>query len=306
MKGKILTLLRASEETVSGETLCNQLAISRVSLEVHIEELRKLGYGVEVKPRGYRLAGSPDALFPWEFPGRESKIHYFEETGSTMDIAKDLAQKGCAHQTVVIAGRQTKGRGRLKRIWQSSDGGLYFTMVLRPHLSPAQSFKASFAASRMLSETLREKYGVPAMVKWPNDILVDGKKLSGMLAEMETDGKQLSFITIGIGINVNNDPTSAEPNAISLKKILGQDVSRKELLSDFLDAFEARIDDIGSHDVISEWKQHSITLNQKVRIVTTHEVAEGVAIDVDANGALLLAQADGTVRTIVYGDCFLI
>ncbi len=306
MKGKILTLLRASEETISGETLIDKLGITHVSLEAHIATLRDLGYGIEVTPGGYRLTGSPDALYPWEFPTRQSNIHYFEETGSTMDVAKNLAQNGCAHQTVVIAGRQTKGRGRMKRTWQSSDGGLYFTMVLRPSLPPSQCFKANFVASRMLSQTLREKYGVSAMVKWPNDILVDGRKLSGMLAEMETEGSKVSFITIGIGINVNNDPTSVEPNAISLKEILGRDVSRKELLSDFLDAFEARMDDIASHDVIAEWKEHSITLNQKVRIVTTREVSEGVAIDVDANGALLLEQADGTVMTIVYGDCFLI
>ena len=306
MKGRILTLLRASKGVVSGETLCEQLRISGVSLEKHMGELKILGYDIEATPRGYRLNDALDALFPWEFPERESKIHYFEEAGSTMDIAKDLALEGCPHQTVVIAGRQTKGRGRLKRTWQSSDGGLYFTMVIRPKLSPAECFKTNFVASLVLCQTLRQRYDIPAMVKWPNDILVDGRKLSGMIAEMESQGGRVSFVTIGIGINVNNDPTSVEPNAVSLRKILNRNVSRRDLLTAFLDAFETQIEDIASHDVIAEWKRYTITLNHKVRIVTTHDVFEGMAIDVDRNGALLLEQPNGSVKAIVYGDCFLV
>lgn len=247
-----------------------------------------------------------DTLFPEDFPGREDNIKYFEEVSSTMDIARDLAQKDCPHFTVVIADRQIKGRGRLKRTWISDQGGLYFTLVLRSQLSPQESHKVNFLASLVLARTLQQKFSIDAGVKWPNDILVEGKKISGMLSEMETQADRIDFINIGIGINVNNDPTALEPKATSLKKILRQNVSRKALLSDFLDAFETRLLTIASDDIISEWKQFTVTLHKKVQIVTHKEVSEGLAIDVDQNGALLLAQEDGSVKSVLYGDCFLV
>jgi len=246
----------------------------------------------------------PDRLCPEDFPGRENKIRYFEEIPSTMDIARELARTGSPHFTVVIADRQTKGRGRLKRSWISDQGGLYFTVVLRPRLSPQQSYKINFLASLVLAELLRQKYSINAGVKWPNDVLVDGKKISGMLSEMETRDDGIDYVNLGIGINVNNDPTDVEKTATSIHKLVKEHISRKELLSDFLNKLESRLDTVAFDDVISEWKKYTVTLNQKVRILTQNETSEGVALDVDQNGALLLAQADGTVKTIVYGDCF--
>jgi len=247
-----------------------------------------------------------DTVFPGDFPGREDKIKYFKEISSTMDVARELAQTGCPHSTVVIADRQVKGRGRLKRTWVSEKGGLYFTLVLRPQLSPLESYKVNFLASLVLAKTLRQKYSINAGVKWPNDILVGGKKISGILSEMETQTDRIDYINLGMGINVNNDPSGVEPKATSVKKILNRNVSRKDLLTDFLNEFEARLCTVATDDVIFQWKQHTVTLNQKVRIVTHHEVSEGIAIDVDQNGALLLAQSDGLVKTILYGDCFLV
>ena len=306
MKGRILSILRQSEAMVALERLSTDLEIPVVSLEKEIQQLRELGYEIDSAPGGYRLGRSPDIPFPWEFPGRESHIHYFDEVSSTMDIARDLARQDCPHLTVVIAGRQAKGRGRLKRTWLSAEGGLFFNMVLRPPIPPSLSYKVNFIASLVLSRTLQNLYGINARVKWPNDVLVDGKKISGILAEMEAGADRVSYINIGIGINVNNDPTSVELKATSVRKVLNRTVSRRDLLSEFLDAFEKRLDRIVSDDVISEWKQETITLNQKVQIVTTQGVSEGIAIDVTDTGALLLQQADGTIKTVVYGDCFLV
>jgi BirA family biotin operon repressor/biotin-[acetyl-CoA-carboxylase] ligase len=245
-----------------------------------------------------------DTLFPENFPGREEKIRYFEEVSSTMDIARDLARNGCPHFTVVIADHQVKGRGRLKRAWISSQGGLYFTLILRPRLTPLQSYKINFLASLVLAKVLKQNYNINAGVKWPNDVLVEGKKISGILSEMETQGDRIEFINVGIGVNVNNDPANVEPKATSVQSILNRNVSRKDLLSDFLDEFEARLMTLAADDVVSQWKQHTVTLNQKVRIVTLHEVSEGIAVDVDQNGALLLSLSDGSIKTILYGDCF--
>lgn len=304
MKGRILNILRSENGIVSGEVISSALGISRVSIWKHIHKLQEAGYDIRPTTTGYQLIGSPDALFPWEFPGKEEKIHYYPEVSSTMDIARELARKGSPHFTVVIAGRQTKGRGRLKRVWLSDEGGIFFTMILRPRISVVLSSKANFMASVVLVKTIIEMFGIKAMVKWPNDILVDGKKLSGMLSEMEAEADMVSFVNIGIGLNANNDPSDREPDATSLKQILKRNVSRKEILTKYLDALERRFD-AGDYDsVIPEWKKYTCTLNREVKIVTTSGVFFGLATDVDENGSLILKQDDGSLKSVSFGDCF--
>lgn len=304
MKGRILKILRAENNVVSGEMLSGRLGVSRVSIWKHVRKLKELGYYIDSTAKGYRLISDPDALFPWEFGPREANIHYFDQVDSTMEIARDLARKGAPDFTVVIAGQQTKGRGRLKRAWVSSSGGLYFTIVLRPQIPPFISTRINFAAAMILARTLRRLFAVEAMVKWPNDILVADKKLVGMLSEMEAEADMVAFINIGLGINVNNDPTPKAPEASSLKQILGRQVSRRELLTEFLDEFENHIRHKTLDDVVSEWKQYTMTLNHYVKIVTTQKVFEGLAVDVDEDGALLLELADGSTQKVIYGDCF--
>jgi BirA family transcriptional regulator, biotin operon repressor / biotin---[acetyl-CoA-carboxylase] ligase len=304
MKGKILNILRAEKEVVSGENLSKRLGISRVSVWKHIKKLQEVGYRIEATAKGYLFVGAPDVPYPWEFGDRASKIHYFDAVDSTMDIARELARNQCPHFTVVIAGRQDKGRGRLKRTWRSSEGGLYFTIVVRPEIPPAFSSRVNFAASMILARTLRSLLNVDAAVKWPNDILVDGKKVAGILSEMDAETDRINFINIGIGINVNNDPTPYEPMASSLKGILGKAVERRELLKVFLDRFELAIDDADLVNVVPQWKRYTHTLNRQVKIVTTREVAQGLAVDVDDDGALILELPDGSLKRIIYGDCF--
>jgi BirA family biotin operon repressor/biotin-[acetyl-CoA-carboxylase] ligase len=304
VKGKILNILRDEKRVVSGEILSDRLGISRVSIWKHIKKLREIGYPIEATSMGYCLISAPDVLYPWEFGDRESKIHYFDEVDSTMNVARELARNDCPHFTVVIAGRQTKGRGRLKRTWLSSDGGLYFTMILRPKIPPALSSRVNFAASMILARTLGKMFEIDAMVKWPNDILIGGRKVSGLLSEMEAETDMVRFVNVGVGINVNNDPTVGEPMAISLKKILGRKIPRRAILSEFLNSFESRLSHGALENVVSEWKKYSETLNRHVRIVTNREISEGLAIDVDKNGALILKLADGSLKQIIHGDCF--
>ena len=304
MKGKILTELRSRKEIVSGEYLSSALGISRVSVWKHIHKLQGFGYNILASANGYQLIASPDILYPWEFPNREARIHYFPELSSTMDSAKGLARKNCPDFTVVIAGRQTRGRGRLDRQWVSDDGGLYFTLVLRPDIPLPMSSRVNFLASLTLARVLRDLYQIEAAVKWPNDILVDDRKLAGMLSELEAEADRVFFINIGMGINVNNDPTGVEPGAISLKNMLGREVSRVRLLARFLDEFEDRLKNAVFEDIISEWKQYTVTLQRQVRIVTQRDVTEGLAVDVDEDGALIVRLADGSIKKIIYGDCF--
>ena len=303
-KGQLLKELRSQREIISGEQLSAVLGISRVSVWKHIHKLQELGYHIMSTPNGYRLIDSPDIPFPWEFDGRGFNILYYPEVSSTMDTAKELARKNCSDFTVVVAGRQTKGRGRLKRQWLSDDGGLYFTIVLRPDIPVVLSSRVNFIASLTLARVLRELFQIDAAVKWPNDILVDGRKISGMLSELEAETDRVLFISIGMGINVNNDPSEFEPGASSLKKITGREISKKMLLDRFLDEFQKCLQKVEFENVISEWKKYTVTLNRQVKIVTHQEVSEGLAVDVEQDGALVLELADGTRKKIVYGDCF--
>jgi BirA family biotin operon repressor/biotin-[acetyl-CoA-carboxylase] ligase len=205
---------------------------------------------------------------------------------------------------VVVADRQTKGRGRLQRGWHSEPGGLYFTVVLRPSLPPLMSPRVSFCAALVLALTLKRLFDVAAAVKWPNDILVKERKLAGMLSEMEAETDRIAYVNVGIGLNVNNDPSGAKAVATTLKEILGRPVSRIRLLQAYLEALEARLATIEETDVIAEWKTHSVTLGRRVEIVTQRDTVAGTAVDVDENGSLILQLSDGSRRTVIYGDCF--
>ena len=304
MKTRILATLKKEEGPISGQVLSAQLGITRVSVWKHIQQLQAFGYDISSSAKGYCLNHSPDVPYPWEFAGREDKIVYHAELSSTMDAAKHLARKGCPDFTTVIAGRQTSGRGRLSRQWISDEGGLYFTMVLRPELPPVLSFRVGFLASLTLARVINDIFAIDVRVKWPNDLLVDERKICGMLSEIEAEADRVTFLNIGIGLNVNNDPPPKEPGAISLKTILGHKASKKEILSHYLDSFEVQMQAGAHEDVIEQWKQMAVTLNRDVRVVTTRDVYTGRAVDVDGTGALILKCSDGSLKTIHYGDCF--
>jgi BirA family biotin operon repressor/biotin-[acetyl-CoA-carboxylase] ligase len=305
MKTQIVKLLRESGDVISGNALGTRLGSSRVAVWKHIQKLQEAGYDIESGPKGYRLRSAPDALYPCEFPGREERVVYLDEATSTMDVAKELARRGSPAFTVVIAGRQTRGRGRLRRAWHSEVGGLYFTVILRPSIPLQWCSRVNFLASLTLASILREDLGIEAGLKWPNDILVHGCKLCGLLSEMEAEDDQVYFINVGIGLNANNDTPLVEPPAISLKTILGRKVCRRDLLLRFLDRLEENVNADDWDAVIPQWKRYSVTLQKPVRIVTDKKDTAGIAVDVDSSGALLVRQADGSVKAVMYGDCFL-
>jgi len=304
MRQRILQTLIEATDVVSGQTLSRQLGISRVAVWKHIKKLQAQGVGVVSTPAGYRLDTNSDDLQPWAFPGREGLIHYFDRLTSTMDKARELARAGAAHMSVVIAGTQDKGRGRLDRSWHSDGGGLYFTLVLRPEIPAVHSPRLMFAASLELALVLNAHYGLQARLKWPNDVQVDGRKICGMLSEMEAEGEWVRFVNLGIGINVNNDPAALVPQAVSLQALLGKKIARGELLRRFLERLERRIDRILDADPIENWKALCATLGKQVRIVTPRQVFAGKALDLDPHGALIVEQPDGNTIAVAHGDCF--
>lgn len=303
-KQTIYNLLNRADEVVSGETLSAELGVSRVSVWKHVQGLVKSGISIVSSPKGYRLTRDLDSLVPWAFDAWQDRVHYFQETGSTMDEAMVLARRGCVDFSVVVAQRQTHGRGRMQRTWLSADGGLYFTVVVRPDIPMMLAGLVNLAAAVDMAKLLRSLYQVEACLKWPNDILVGNHKLCGLLSQMEAEGDQVAHMNIGVGLNVNNAPETEAPMAISLKALLGRPVPRREILVAFLNLFENRMSTFDPDAVISEWKSNNVTLGRTVCVITVKDMVEGTAVDVDAHGGLILQLADGTCQTVMHGDCF--
>lgn len=336
MKKKLIKILGdAAGEIVSGPEISSLLSISRVAVWKHIKQLKEMGYDIVSSSRGYALdAATSDLPMPLYFTKRKESIHYYPTLTSTMDKARELARSGDPHMSVVIAEEQQNGRGRLNRKWFSQKGGLWFTLILRPHLPPPLAYQVNFAASICLTRTIQQMFDMDVSVKWPNDILFKGKKLAGLLSEMETRGDMISFVNIGIGLNANNYPGEVEPNAVSIRNFMGKSIHRRTLLSNFLDHFEetlhCHIPGPADHDlkrsgvqknnahrsnsfqrgdnqeptIISQWKEMTSTIGKKVTIETHGEIFQGTAMDVDESGALVIQQDDGIEKKIIYGDCF--
>src|SRR5450756_69336 len=239
---KILSALRENPDGVSGAELAEQLKISRAAIWARIEELRKLGYDIEASPHfGYRLVSSPDALHADDLLARLGKtkiigrdIRVFEQTTSTNDVIEKLARDGVKEGVVVFAESQTKGRGRLGRKWMSpARRGLWFSILLRPDLRPQDATRLTVASATALRRAIESQTGLKAEIKWPNDILIHGKKVAGILTELSAELDQVKYVILGIGVDVNlslgDFPAELRKLATSLKVELGKPVSRPEL-----------------------------------------------------------------------------
>ncbi len=303
MKAEILNILDGGG-IVSGSRLSQKLGISRVSVWKHIQRLQQLGYVIETSSKGYRLVDRPPAAYPWELGRWQDLVHYFAETTSTMDEALRLAHAGCPAFTTVVAGRQTRGRGRLQRQWESEDGGLYFTVVLRPAISPAEAPLINLAAAVDLAVTLEDVCDLNVQVKWPNDVLVKGRKVAGILSQMEGESDQVAFVNVGLGVNLNNDPGKVVPAAVSVSRLIGKKVPSSAVLKQFLDRFAQRLESGRLGQALDKWRRLTVTLGQAVTVVTLRESFQGIARDITGDGGLILELEDGTLKTVAYGDCF--
>src|SRR5476651_572512 len=244
---KILSALRANPDGVSGAELADQLGISRAAVWARIEELRQAGYDIEAGPHfGYRLVSSPDALHADDLLARLGKIkvigrdiRVFQETTSTNDIVEKLARDGVKEGVVVFAESQTKGRGRLGRKWISpAHKGLWFSILLPPDLRPQETTQLTVASATALRRAIQTETGLKPEIKWPNDILIGGKKVAGILTELSAELDKIRYVILGIGIDVNLDanefPAELKKMATSLKIETGGAVERAELATAIL------------------------------------------------------------------------
>jgi BirA family transcriptional regulator, biotin operon repressor / biotin---[acetyl-CoA-carboxylase] ligase len=313
MQEHIIHCLKKSKGYISGEEISRSANISRAAIWKYMQELRKDGYEIEAIPHlGYQLVSVPDKLLAHEiqFDLKTKvfgcKVFYHETLTSTMDEAFRLGMEGAPEGTVVCAEAQTKGRGRLGRTWSSpKHKGIYLSIILRPKLPPAELARLTLLSAVAVTEAVEKASGVDARIKWPNDILVKNKKLSGILTELRAEVDQMKFVVVGLGLNVNNTAAHLIDGATSLKHETGKTFSRVEVVQEILRAFErryAKIEKHGIEEVIQAWKTHAHTLGKWVRITDPAGAVEGVAFDLDQDGGLLIRQDSGVVIKKMAGD----
>ena len=315
MKNKILEKLKQSEDFISGQEISKEFHITRAAIWKYINILREEGYNIESVPsKGYRLVALPDILsyeeikeyLNTDFMGRN--IHYFNSIDSTNSKAKEIALEE-KEGTVLIAEEQTEGKGRMGRSWVSPKGkGIWMSIILKPNVEPMKVPKLTLVGAAAVYKAL-ENMGIKAQIKWPNDVLIDGKKICGILTEMSGELNMVNYVIMGIGINVNLDegdfPEELKDKATSLKISTGKEISRKELTANILNEFEKLYLKFKEEDNIEEVlkisRENSILLGEEVRIIRGNNIKIGKAIDINDNGELVVEVGD-KVEKIISGE----
>ena len=305
----VLARLRCGA-SVSGEVLAGELGVSRVAVGKHVSALRAMGYAIVAVPgSGYRLVDAPDAPLPLEVgpliaDGFWTRLEGGQETGSTNDDARALARAGAGQGTVVLASRQTAGRGRLGRTWVSPRGGAYLSAVLRPKVGPSEVGALALVVA-LGSATGIERLGASPRLKWPNDLLLERGKLAGVLLEMAAESDRVDWVVAGIGLNVQR-PEDAPPEAAYLSDVVpGVRIPQAAaaVLDGIAQAYKEWADD-GFESLRQEYERRSALDGREVTVsgLDGRVLAAGVASGVDASGCLRVREADGAERFVAAGD----
>ena len=316
MRKEILGFLRKSGGNVSGEEMSASLGVSRAAVWKQMNTLKEQGYVIESHPRrGYRLISGPDRVSEEEvipFLKTESlgrTYYYKDQVDSTNHWGKELAVQGAPEGTVTVAEEQVGGIGRMRRGWFAPFGkGIWFSLILRPPFMPYEAPKITLMAAVSVAETFIA-HGIPCQIKWPNDILINGKKLVGILTEMSAEVEGIHHVVIGIGINVNfakeDFPEELQEIVTSLSLAKGEPLNRAELFADILFNLEKDYHQVlksGFTEIFDRWRKLSATLNQSVRVIGPTETFEGVATELDESGALWVERTDGVRELVQAGD----
>lgn len=316
MRNEILDYFRKADGNfVSGQQISKDLHVSRTAIWKHINVLKERGYIFESSTRkGYRLIYAPNLLTPLEI---DSALHtetfgrhvvYLESTQSTNEEAKKIAREGAEEGTIVVAEEQITGHGRLARGFYSPFAkGIWFSLILRPKFFPMEASKCTLLAAVGVCRGIRRMGLADAGIKWPNDILVHGKKLVGILTLMSASMEKIDYIIMGIGINTgikkNEFPEDFREGATSFLNE-GINVSRKDLLAAILGELEKEYSiaqDEGFDKVLDDWRALSVTLGQEVRVIFGDDSYTGKAVDIDRDGCLLV-NTGSEVKRVVAGD----
>ena len=318
MRKTIVEMLKsAGNNFVSGESIAGELKISRTAVWKHIQKLREYGYEIISRERrGYRLKDAPDLLLPSEIQiGLNTQVvgvemHYRPSVDSTNRVAKALAYHGANDGTIVVAEEQTGGKGRLERKFFSPRGkGIWFSVILRPKILPKDASKCTLMAAVAVAQVMN-RFNLKPEIKWPNDIMFDGRKIVGILTEMTGEIGRIGYIVIGVGINVNISrdefPEEIRDVAASLSEMTGEEMSRVPIFRAVLEEFDKlyrEVNDNGFDEILKLWRKYNVTLGKKVRVISAGngDSFEGIAVDLNEDGALVVETANG--RQAVYaGD----
>jgi len=318
MKEKILKLLKdSSGEFVSGQKISEALGVSRAAIWKHINVIKEDGYGIEaISRKGYKVISSPDILtfeeiktfLNTKYIGKN--ILHYDSIGSTNAKAKELAESGCDHGTVVISEEQTSGRGRLGRNWVSpKHKGIWMSIILRPNIITQNASQITLIGAAAAQKAII-KMGIKASIKWPNDIVINGKKVCGILTQMSGEIDHINYLVMGIGINVNLEegdiPIELKDVATSLKLECGKLMDRKMLVANILNIFEELYHDFVENGNITETidvcRKNSMLIGKEIQLVSRGKIRIVKAIDISDVGELLVENDQGIIEYIVSGE----
>ncbi|GAE91391.1 biotin operon repressor [Gracilibacillus boraciitolerans JCM 21714] len=315
----IAILAKQEQQFISGQMLSEQLQISRTAIWKHMNELKKDGYQFESVPKkGYRLLAKPNQLnessIKWGLDTNwlGQTIIFKEQIGSTQDLAHELARKGEKHGTVIIANRQLAGRGRMEKRWLSDDnGGIWLSMVLRPTIPPHQASQMTLFVAVTLVDTLERLTDQTIQIKWPNDLFINGKKLAGILTEMQAELEAIQYLIIGFGINVNqninNFSEDIRHKSTSLKIVSSQEWNRTELIQFILQDFEGAYQNYlrtGFEPIKQKWLKHAYKFNDSIFIKTGQEAFYATIKGITDDGALMVCDEQKQDRVIYSAEIY--
>ncbi|MCX7927356.1 MAG: biotin--[acetyl-CoA-carboxylase] ligase [Candidatus Omnitrophica bacterium] len=311
----VLAVLKQTATPTSLDKISKATGLPKASIFSTIEHLKELGYGIVSFHSGIRLEETPDRLYPCEIAaGLDTKligraIHYFESVSSTMDYAFQYANRGAPEGTLVVAEAQTKGRGRLGRTWYSpSYCGLYFSVILRPKLKLEKLGIITLLSGVSVCEAIKKAVDISVALKWPNDILIDFKKVGGILTEVHLPVQHMPVVVVGIGLNVNTPKSCLPSQAVSLRLFAKHNLkhlNRTLILQEILRCLEKNYFLLGSKKenlILEKWRTMNITLGEQVRIKTHFDILEAQAVDIDEDGGLLVRTAEGRLCKFVIGE----
>ncbi|WP_282935602.1 biotin--[acetyl-CoA-carboxylase] ligase [Paenibacillus sp. RC67] len=315
-------LIRMFEERpqqfLSGEEISTKLNCSRTAIWKHIERLRQEGYEFEaVSRKGYRLTAKPEKLDVQDILKRLETsvlgrtIHYYDEVDSTQTVARSLVSQGAEEGTLVVAEQQTAGRGRLGRKWHSPKGkGLWMSLVLKPRIPLQFTPQLTLLIAVALCRALRQITALPIGIKWPNDLLIEGKKISGILLESSAEDENVQHVVAGVGISVNltaedypDDELRAKATSLAIEA--GKKLDRTDILCQFLKELEtvyALYHEQGFAPIKLLWEALSVSLHRPVTCQTPKGLLEGYAVGIDDSGALTVRLSDGSTTQWYSGD----
>ncbi|RIW33126.1 biotin--[acetyl-CoA-carboxylase] ligase [Bacillus salacetis] len=308
---------KAEGEFLSGQALADIAGCSRTAVWKHIEELRKEGFEFEaVKKRGYRIVKTPDRGSEEQIkPGLKTRfigkaIHYIESVPSTQKIAHTLAQEGAEEGTAVIADEQTEGRGRLLRSWHSPRGtGIWMSIILKPQLPPQRAPQFTLIAAVAVVQAIEEVCGLSPEIKWPNDILLNGRKVTGILTELQAEADKINSIIIGIGMNVNQKaedfPKELQSIATSLALEKEEKISRVQLIQKVMEKLEMYYDlymEKGFTPIKLLWESYAVSIGRHITARTITGSIHGKALGINEDGVLRIEDGAGTIHEVYSAD----